>query len=140
MEQRKIIFKAKNLINGSWVEGDLLHGFTDKIIIRDKEFISHDVDPSTVCQFTGRYAENHVPIYEGDIVECTYFNEQGDDTHVKGTVTWETDVWGYVLKNFGFYEENPLYEGYDYIELPCTDDTESTIKVLYSKFDKEVDK
>lgn len=83
-----------------------------------------------------------MPIYEGDIVECTYFNEQGDDTYVKGTITWEEDIWGFVLKDYMFENMSVgnRYRGEEYIALPGTDDTESTIKVLYSKFDKEEEK
>lgn len=144
MRFEDIKFKAKRLKDGSWIEGYFGHydrNDSNKAHIVERcdngNFIIASVDPSTVCQYTGRKAENGTPIYEGDIVECTYFNEQGDDTHIRGTVTWEQDVWGFILKDFSFDKENPLYEGYEFIGLPNTDDTESTIKVLHSKFDKE---
>lgn len=144
--KRDIRFKAKRLDNGELCEGSLFvgelpNGAEYALIERNNEE-PIEVDPTTVCQYTGRNAENDVPIYEGDIVECTYFNEQGDDTHCTGTVAWEQDVWGFVLKNYMFdnLSVGNRYRGEEYIGLPCTDDTESIIKVLYSKFDKEVQK
>ena len=144
MRLEDIKFKAKRLDNNQWVKGDLIH-FQNGVGIVPKADNHQDVtsiigvDPSTVCQYTGRNAENHVPIYEGDVVECTYFNEQGDDTHCTGTVAWEQDVWGFVLKDYMFEDMSVgnCYIGEEYIALPSTDDTESTIKVLGSKFDKE---
>lgn len=139
MENRKILFRAKRLDSKQWVEGDLLHSYENGAIIVPITGGAFSVVPSTVCQYTGRNAENDIPIYEGDIVECTYFNEQGDDTHVKGTITWEKDVWGFVLGDYVFEDLSigNRYRGEEYIALPSTDDTESTIKVLGSKFDKE---
>lgn len=142
---REIKFKAKRLDNGEWAVGDLYHnirGYDCIGQLEGKEVMVYPVDPTTVCQYTGKNAENDIPIYEGDIVECTYFNEQGDDTHVKGTITWEEDIWGFVLKDYMFENMSVgnRYRGEEYIALPGTDDTESTIKVLYSKFDKEEEK
>ena len=141
----EIKFKAKRLDNGEWAVGDLYHNIRGHDCIgqlEGKEVMVYPVDPTTVCQYTGKNAENDIPIYEGDIVECTYFNEQGDDTHVKGTITWEEDIWGFVLKDYMFENMSVgnRYRGEEYIALPGTDDTESTIKVLHSKFDKEVEK
>ena len=101
----EIKFKAKRLDNGEWAVGDLYHNIRGHDCIgqlEGKEVMVYPVDPTTVCQYTGKNAENDIPIYEGDIVECTYFNEQGDDTHVKGTITWEEDIWGFVLKDYMF--------------------------------------
>jgi len=138
---RDIKFKAKRLDNSKWVYGSLVKTPFGTFIEWYEDSICNkvEIDSSTVCQYTGKNAENDIPIYEGDIVECTYFNEQGDDTHVKGTITWEEDIWGFVLKDYMFENMSVgnRYRGEEYIALPGTDDTESTIKVLHSKFDKE---
>ena len=75
MERRKIIFKAKKLSDGKWVNGDLLHRVNKTYIykphINERGFLveTEAVDPSTVCQFTGLKDTNDVPIFEGDIID-----------------------------------------------------------------------
>lgn len=141
MKIENIKFKAKTLNLGEWVVGDLLHRITDTCIaVKDMDdIVYYPVDPSTICQFTGRYAEDYTPIYESDVIECTYFDEQDNDTHVTGIVAWEEDVWGFVLKEYMFENLNVgnRYRGEEYIILPCTDDTESVIKVIGNKFNKK---
>ena len=141
MKIGNIKFKAKRLDNGEWVKGSLvktpfgtfIEWYEDSICNKRK------VNPDTVCQFTGRYAEDYTPIYESDVIECTYFDTQDNDTHVTGVVAWEEDVWGFVLKEYMFENLNVgnRYRGEEYLILPSTDDTESVIKVLGNKFDKE---
>lgn len=141
MKLENIKFKAKALNSGEWVIGDLFHRITDTCIaVKDMDdIVYYPVDPTTICQFTGRYAEDYTPIYESDVIECTYFDEQDNDTHVTGVVAWEEDVWGFVLKEYMFENLNVgnRYRGEEYIILPCTDDTESVIKVIGNKFDKK---
>lgn len=129
---RTIKFKAKRLDNGEWAEGDLIHADKGVVMIAPNDGGSYIVDPSTVCQFTGLYAEHEVPIYEGDIVECTYFNSQGDDTQVRGIVIWQD--WGYYLKPIGKDAEKYDKMGYEYLDLPTTEeDTKSCIRVIGSE-------
>lgn len=68
MEQRNIRFKAKSILDGAWVQGDLIHKEDGKIAILRNGFNVSEVDPSTVCMFTGLTDKNGTPIYEGDIV------------------------------------------------------------------------
>lgn len=65
---RQIKFKAKRLDNGEWIEGTpiCINGKPYGIMIGEKE--SPDIDPSTVCQFTGEKDMRGKEIYIGDII------------------------------------------------------------------------
>ena len=69
MKTENIKFKAKQLNSGKWFEGDLVHLGNRVCIGGDhiKDGIT-DVDPSTVCQFTGARDCDGFPIYENDLL------------------------------------------------------------------------
>lgn len=70
MEIKNIKFKAKSTLDGSWVQGDLIHMGKngEKIAILRNRFYVSEIDTSTICMFTGEKDMNGNEIYIGDII------------------------------------------------------------------------
>ena len=90
---REILFKAKRWSDGKWVYGDLNH-LQDSVIIHwynNGCRVADEVDPSTVCQYTGLTDKNGKKIFDGDVVrrETDYY---GKHKVYDEPVVWEDDI------------------------------------------------
>lgn len=104
---REILFKAKRIDNGEWVEGCYVTSDGKSFICMD--IVEHycvialrwfEIDPETLCQFTGFCDKNGKKIWENDIV-----NHNGEYAPVKfGRYCSSFDYGEY---NLGFYVDFP---------------------------------
>lgn len=83
---REILFKAKRLDNGKWVEGYYFKSF-DVYSKKEQHWITenrcyfygfyegfsdpYEIDPNTLCQFTGLTDKDGNKIWENDIVDVS---------------------------------------------------------------------
>ena len=74
MKKREILFKAKRVDNGEWIEGNLIGNnvIVGKIVDFNDEYFNtefwYKVIPDTVCQFTGMVDNGGIKIFEYDTV------------------------------------------------------------------------
>lgn len=74
---REILFKAKRIDNGKWIEGyyqkryDLLDNEEHLIFHADSHTVWEyaEIVPETICQFTGLFDKNGNKIWENDIIK-----------------------------------------------------------------------
>ena len=115
---REILFKAKRKDNGKWVEGYYIYhikrticplgdsvkpedeqhvimqdGFSDWNMPRDT--VVYEIDPDTLCQYTGLTDKNDKKIWENDIFRYSYdydgspFLKDGEEIKYRaGAVFW----------------------------------------------------
>lgn len=98
MKIENIKFKAKRLDNNTWVEGYFYAECGNTYIIenRQKESklnrnITYQVDPSTICQFTGLKDCKGNEIWEHDLL-------QSRETRAIYAVVWDENG-GFIIKN-----------------------------------------
>lgn len=91
MKIKKIKFKAKRLDGKGWIEGTpiCINGKPYGIMIGEKE--SPDIDPSTICQFTGLKDCKGNEIWEHDLL-------QSQKTKAIYEVVWDENG-GFIIKN-----------------------------------------
>lgn len=88
MKIENIKFKAKSILDRAWVIGDLIHKEDGTIAILRNGFNVSEVDPSTVCQFTGLKDCKGNEVWEGDIIKSPYLGNVA-------IVEWDDSLCGF---------------------------------------------
>lgn len=96
---REILFKAKRIDNGEWVEGYYQKKYD---FLGKRHLILHangcvrwecvEIDPETLCQFTGLCDKNDKRIWENDIL-MAHLDESYPEDVTYETVEWNVAGW-----------------------------------------------
>lgn len=108
---REILFKAKRKDNGEWVEGYLMDENYINVPFNDDDACGRfddpiEIDPATICQYTGLTDKNGNKIWENDILKLP-----GKDGYF--TCEWEGDTARFVFNGDGLTVDFDNYWAYE---------------------------
>ena len=104
---REILFKAKRVDNGEWVEGWLFKTQEHSYIAYDRQFdddlflspqnIFIEVDTNTICQYTGLTDKNGTKIFEGDVIRGLFLHSRP----INSVVSFQDGAFGLLWNRAG---------------------------------------
>lgn len=114
---REILFKAKRIDNGEWVEGQYCYMLNPKsengepkkhFICNGTNVFNSEIDPETICQYTGLTDKNGVKIFEHDkmmIDKGEEYEKQAKVNYSNGCYVLETKkTWDFLTTNLEYSE------------------------------------
>lgn len=132
MKIEDIKFKAKRLDNGEWIVGSLIRsteGVKERTYIVDNfssmsDYSVVDVDPSTVCQFTGLKDCEGKEVWDHDLLQ-----HPCQETEEIYEVSYSQEEGGFIVKN--------SVSGGRLLTFLCAALTLFRFKVIGNKFDNK---
>lgn len=111
MRMRELLFRAKRIDNGEWVEGFYSRSPKGNTYITTVGAQGcarpEKVDPETVCQYTGLTDKNGSKIYESDIVDILC------EVDEIGVIEWNDVTASFSVSADGFTADFDNYRGTD---------------------------